>query len=81
MVEMMAESETVWPGIASEHKLAEPDVRVLAPWWHVDADLGRDIEVMCDMGLSRTRGFTGYVQSRSSFSDLFTRLRTARLIP
>ncbi len=81
MVEMMADSEAVWRDIAREHRLAEPNVEALAPWWHVDADLGRDIEVMCDMGLSRARGFTGYVQSRASFSDLFARLRAARLIP
>ncbi len=81
MVEMMADSESVWRDIAGEHELAEPNVAALAPWWHVDADLGRDIEVMCDMGLSRARGFTGYVQSRDSFSDLCARLRAERLIP
>ncbi len=81
MVEMMADSDTVWRKIAGEHDLGEANVAGLAPWWHVDADLGRDIEVMCDMGLSRARGFTGYVQSQHSFSDLFSRLRAARLIP
>ncbi len=81
MVDMMADSAEVWRGIAERHGLAEPDVTRLAPWWHVDADLGRDIEVMCDMGLSRVRGFTGYVRTPDSFDDLFERLRNANLIP
>ncbi|MEZ5666597.1 MAG: SDR family oxidoreductase [Alphaproteobacteria bacterium] len=81
MVEMMADAADTWRRIAADNGLAEPDVTRLAPWWHVDADLGRDIEVMCDMGLSRERGFTGYVATRTSFADLFARLRAERLIP
>lgn len=81
MVTMMAGADADWRRIAAEHALAEPDVAALAPWWHVDADLGRDIEVFCDMGLSRERGYLGYIPTRRSFSDLFARLRTERLIP
>ena len=81
MVEMMADCADDWRALAEQHGLVEPDVGNLAPWWHVDADLGRDIEVMCDMGLSRERGFTGYVRTSTSFANLFERLRAERLIP
>jgi nucleoside-diphosphate-sugar epimerase len=81
MVRMMADVADEWRQLAERHGLAEPDVTALAPWWHVDADLGRDIEVFCDMGLSRERGFTGYIPTRRSFTDLFDRLRAERLIP
>ena len=53
----------------------------IAPWWHVDLDLCREQETMADMGLSRERGFLGYQQSATSFTDLFDRLRKERIIP
>ncbi|MGF1623615.1 MAG: SDR family oxidoreductase [Alphaproteobacteria bacterium] len=81
MVEMMADAGDSWRTLAAEHGLVQPDIAALAPWWHVDADLGRDIEVFCDMGLSRERGFSGHIRTPASFSDLFTRLRKERLIP
>lgn len=81
MVAMMADAGAAWRTLATEHKLAEPDITALAPWWHVDADLGRDIEVFCDMSLSRERGFTGYIRTAQSFRDLFERLRKERIIP
>lgn len=50
----------------------------LAPWWHVDADLGRTRETCADMGRSRD---LGYRTSWSPFADLFDRLRQERIIP
>jgi len=61
--------------------LAEPDLDRLASPWHTDADLGRPIEVVTDMGKSRRLGFVEYQDTERSFLDLFDRLRAERVIP
>ena len=79
--QQLADAAPVWADIAARHRLAEPDLGVLASAWHTDADLGRPIEVVTDMSKSRRLGFTEYQASDRSFFDLFARLREARLIP
>jgi hypothetical protein len=71
----------VWRGIAQRHGLAEPSLDRLASAWHTDLDLGRPLEVMTDMARSRKLGFCAYQATDESFFDLFTALRSARLIP
>jgi hypothetical protein len=61
--------------------LAEADLSRLTNPWHTDADLGRPIEVVTDMGKSRRLGFTAYQATDEAFFDLFARLRADRLIP
>ena len=58
--EQMQGMESVWSQIAANHGLAEADLSKIASWWHTDADLGRHLEVLADMGKSRVAGFTGY---------------------
>jgi nucleoside-diphosphate-sugar epimerase len=77
----MAEDAAIWTGIAAEHGLVEADIHRLVSPWHTDADLGRPIEVVTDMSKSRRLGFTGYQPTDDAFFDLFTRLRSERLIP
>jgi nucleoside-diphosphate-sugar epimerase len=77
----MAGDAEIWRGIAAREGLVEPDLWRLASPWHTDADLGRPIEVVTDMGKSRRMGFTAYQATDDAFFDLFTRLRTDRLIP
>ncbi|WOI58347.1 SDR family oxidoreductase [Palleronia sp. LCG004] len=77
----MADDAEVWAGIADRHGLAERDLSRLASPWHTDADLGRPIEVVTDMGKSREMGFTGYIASDRSFYDLFDRLRADGILP
>ncbi|KQT31905.1 NAD-dependent dehydratase [Sphingomonas sp. Leaf412] len=79
--QQMADDADVWRGIAERHGLAEADLSRLASPWHTDADLGRPIEVVTDMGKSRRLGFTEYRATDDAFFDLFARLRAARLIP
>ena len=71
----------VWAEIASRHGLAEPDLGRLASWWHTDADLGRDIEVVTDISKSRLAGFHTHHRTVDSFTALFDRYRHERLIP
>ncbi len=71
----------LWREIASKYGLQEPDLNRLASPWHTDLDLGRPIEVMTDMAKSRKLGFTVYQDTRSSFFDLFTKLRDDKIIP
>lgn len=77
----MAGDAPAWRELAAEHGLVEPDLFRLASPWHTDADLGRPVEVVTDMGRSRALGFTGYVDSRAAFFRLFDALRAARVIP
>lgn len=77
----MAPYESAWAGIAERHGLVEPDITRLASWWHTDADLGRAMEVVTDMGKSREAGFTAFRRTEQAFADLFARYRADRLIP
>jgi nucleoside-diphosphate-sugar epimerase len=77
----LADAGPVWTDIARKHRLAENDLTVLASAWHTDADLGRPIEVVTDMGKSRKLGFLDYQVTEDSFFKLFARLREARIIP
>ena len=70
-----------WQGLAQRHGLAEQDLHRVASWWHTDGDLGRNIEVVADMGKSRAAGFTGYRRTFDAFVSLFDRYRAERLIP
>ena len=76
----MADAAPIWADIAARHGLAQPDLSALASAWHSDADLGRPIEVVTDMGKSRRLGFRDYQQSDDSFFDLFAQLRVEKII-
>ena len=77
----MKDDAPIWRDLAHRHNLVEPDLDRLASPWHTDADLGRPIEVVTDMGKSRRLGFTDYVQTDAAFFDLFEQMRRERLIP
>ena len=77
----MQDDADVWRALAEREGLIEPDLARLASPWHTDADLGRPIEVVTDMGKSRRLGFTSYQPTDDAFFDLFAQLRTERLIP
>jgi len=79
--QQMAAAAPVWAEIVAAHDLVEADLTRLASWWHTDADLGRDIEVVTDMSKSRLAGFTTHRRTLDSFRTLFDRYRTERLIP
>jgi nucleoside-diphosphate-sugar epimerase len=79
--QQMADDAPIWREIATRHKLAEPDVHRLISPWHTDADLGRPIEVVTDMGKSRRLGFSLFQPTDDAFFALFERLRADRLIP
>ena len=79
--EQMADDAAVWRRIAEREGLVEADLTRLASPWHTDADLGRPIEVVTDMGKSRRLGFTRYQSTDDAFFDLFAQLRADRLIP
>ncbi|TKV29278.1 SDR family oxidoreductase [Arthrobacter sp. NamB2] len=77
----MAGTEDRWRELAQRHGLAEPNLDRMASWWHTDSDLGRDIEVVTDMGKSRDAGFTGYRRTYDAIVTLFDRYRAENLIP
>jgi nucleoside-diphosphate-sugar epimerase len=77
----LADAAPLWAKIAEKYRLIEADLNILISPWHTDADLGRPIEVVTDMGKSRKMGFLDYQSTDDSFFDLFTRLRALRLIP
>jgi len=77
----MAGDAEIWSRVAARENLLEPDLSRLASPWHTDADLGRPIECVTDMSKSRLLGFTAYQATDDAFFDLFTKLRSDRLIP
>ncbi len=79
--EQLADAAPLWMRIAERHGLAESTLSTLVSPWHTDADLGRPIEVVTDMGKSRRYGFLEYQATDQSFFDLFTQMRASRLIP
>ncbi len=79
--EQMQGDAPIWRRIAEREGLVEPDLSRLASPWHTDADLGRPIEVVTDMGKSRRLGFLDYQATDDAFVDLFERLLADRLIP
>lgn len=79
--QQMADAGEIWPAVIRRHGLRELHIERLASWWHTDADLGRTIETFTDMGKSRRLGFLGVRDTESSFTDLFARLRAARIVP
>ncbi|MDI1295269.1 MAG: SDR family oxidoreductase [bacterium] len=81
LAQQMADDAPLWRDLADRHGLVEPDLTRLASPWHSDADLGRPIEVVTDMGKSRRLGFTRYQATDDAFFQLFARLRADRLIP
>jgi nucleoside-diphosphate-sugar epimerase len=79
--EQLADAAPLWAQIAGKYQLSEPDLSKLASPWHTDADLGRPIEAVTDMGKSRRLGFLDYQSTDQSFFDLFAAMRVAPLIP
>ncbi|MCE2563691.1 SDR family oxidoreductase [Komagataeibacter sp. FNDCF1] len=79
--QLLAGQGAAWADIARRHDLRESAFDRLASAWHTDADLGRPIECVTDMSLSRRLGFTDYRYTPDSFFDLFERLRAGRYIP
>jgi nucleoside-diphosphate-sugar epimerase len=70
-----------WKEIAKKYNLRESNLDRLSSAWHTDLDLGRPLEVMCDMSASRKLGFAAYQNTKDSFTELFERLKSERLIP
>jgi nucleoside-diphosphate-sugar epimerase len=79
--EQMQGLEQEWSKIAASHSLVEEDLGRVASWWHTDADLGRNMEVLADMSKSRLAGFSGYRRTEDSFRNLFDRYRAEHIIP
>ncbi|TGO03776.1 epimerase [Serinibacter arcticus] len=79
--QQMADADGAWAELVAQHGLAEPDLRRVASWWHTDADLGRDMEVLADMTRSRLLGWAGYVSTERALLALVDRYRAERLVP
>jgi nucleoside-diphosphate-sugar epimerase len=81
LAQSLAEVGPEWDGIVAKHGLRRTRVEDIAPWWHVDADLGRTQETLTDMSRSRERGFLEYQRTSAAMVRLFDRLRRERVIP
>jgi nucleoside-diphosphate-sugar epimerase len=77
----LADAGPDWAAIVRRHRLKNNALEQIAPWWHVDADLGRTQECITDMSRSRELGFLRYRRTFASFEALFARLREERIVP
>lgn len=73
--------QQLWEEIAVRYNLNEKNLDRLSSAWHTDLDLGRPLEVMCDMSASRKRGFSAFKSTEDSFIEVFERLRAEKIIP
>jgi nucleoside-diphosphate-sugar epimerase len=71
----------IWRKIAQKYNLKEENLNRLSSAWHTDLDLGRPLEVMCDMTNSRNLGFGEYQNTERSFIDVFEKLKAEKMIP
>lgn len=78
---LMADAEPDWKPIVRRYDLAPSSLAQIAPFWHMDLDLGRTADSMASMTRSRKLGFLDYQSTWDTFTDLFARLRALRLIP
>jgi hypothetical protein len=81
LADSLADAGPEWDRIVARHGLKPTKLEQIAPWWHVDADLGRTQETLTDMSRSRERGFLHYQRTSSAMTRLFDRLRHERIIP
>jgi len=81
LAESLADIGPEWDRIVATHGLRPNKVERIAPWWHVDADLGRTQECLTDMSRSRELGFLEYQKTSAAMFRLFDRLRHERIIP
>lgn len=79
--EQMTGTEELWTRIAAREGLVEPDLARVASWWHTDADLGREMEVVTDMNKSRAAGFTATRDTRATLFAHLDAYRAARVLP
>ena len=77
----LADAGPDWEKLVARHGLKPNRLEAIAPWWHVDADLGRTQECMADMSRSRELGFLDYQSTWLSFVELFDTLRREKIIP
>ncbi|GAA5087773.1 SDR family oxidoreductase [Chryseobacterium ginsengisoli] len=77
----MENDQEIWKEIAQKYSLKEENLNRLSSAWHTDLDLGRPLEVMCDMTNSRNLGFNEYQNTERSFIDVFERLKAEKMIP
>ena len=77
----LADAGPDWERIVGKYKLARTSLEQIAPWWHIDGDLGRTQECVTDMSRSRELGFLDYKRTWTAFQDLFVRLQKERIIP
>lgn len=71
----------IWKELAEKYHLNETHLDRLSSAWHTDLDLGRPLEVMCDMSGSRKLGFTAFKSTEDSFIEVFERLKAEKMIP
>jgi nucleoside-diphosphate-sugar epimerase len=81
LVDQMKDIDSVWDSIVAKYKLQKTTASVLAPWWHTDADLSRTFESFDDTSKCREYGFLEFKRSDRSFTELFDRLRSEKIIP
>ena len=77
----MAGAEEVWARIVEREGLVQPELAMVASWWHSDLDLGRPFECFADFGKSRALGFTGQVRTTEAFLSTIDRYRAAGVLP
>ncbi|ASO20506.1 nucleoside-diphosphate-sugar epimerase [Actinoalloteichus hoggarensis] len=81
LAEVMADKEPLWDAIVSREGLAPNSYAAVSSWSFADAVFSWDYDMFGDGSKARRHGFHEYVQTDQMLFDVFTRLRTRRVIP
>jgi len=75
------EIDNMWSEIKKKYNLQNFQLSEVAPWWHVDADLGRTLECFNSMTKSKEMGFLGFRNSERALLAFFDSLKKEKIIP
>ena len=75
--------QQTWRQLIDKYRLdnASPDLNKMGTWWFMNAELGREWDVISSMDKAKKFGWTETVNSEQMFYDLFTKLQQEQVIP
>lgn len=77
----MADKEPVWQAMITKFGLRPTRLSSIVLWPYGNYVLGPEWDIISDMSKARADGFTGAVDSKNMFCDIFDRLREEKIIP
>ncbi|MEA9984317.1 SDR family oxidoreductase [Subtercola sp. RTI3] len=81
LADVMADKGPLWNTMVQKYDLLRTPYSDVSSWAFGDFVFGWDYDVIADTSKARRAGFHEYIETEAMFADIFTALRTARIIP